>query len=1820
MANNEPIKFEKSKEQVEQEAQNIAAEKIKERQEGDYGTVRLATPSLVKKGVDILTKKPEEKKEFEFPKPEKPFPIPAPAGGSEDIFSMSAQQRKEYLKTKERMEKEQVVQEGLSIFELTDKGLREPNFDSIKNGGNVYPLFDESKQRTGDYVYYPFKGEEGYVFENATRLEAVKAAKGYYDTLRTSGANVVPQAYKNLNSLVRRSAYSGGDYNEVKKIMADEKRARFRRVLDELKKDPKYKDYTEEGLIDAAFLKAAGKEGLFGVPRYILNGLKFASAMGIGMGTRAAGGLDSFLDIVPGFDGLFTGAWTGYLNGAQKMEELFNKNTDYRDGNVLILDKNLNIDDIEDATVKPASSKYPFLSFKPSEFQKAIKQSVAPNPQIRAIRLLSEDLIFGLGVIGAVGKSSAKYYDDITNKAIDNIKKNNKSIKNITDRMIYNEAKLIRNAQFEQLRENNTDRISDRISKYLDNQLIDYNYNPLRYNLSFTASEGVLSLGMAYGEYYAQKLHKGYSFRPGEFGEGAGFYEVLGGVAGGMVSMLAASSATKLINDVGVRYATKGGLALTNLASNIVSIDPTKTVPQLLSYLKMNPDDLEAMLRGTNKLLNSDAIKEQPKLEETARAFLKKHIEFRKKDPLGAAIYIKALERNQALIQESQKLGLLSADEVYVTLGAMAENDVVKAAEYTVDQMKTGSIKVDKKFNYLVDQAAILQKKQSMQLIIDRALSRLDSANLESASELFKFREALKKHSVKIAGDTAEFESIVRNTLVYDAFKMYDGTNLATGTVSKMDELLKEHPALRKLLPTSLFKKQNGEILDKVSELSSLNGKTEAARLAMNKDLIKIIGLHKQDEIKYDAKNILSMNNVSQAGRIQEYTSTVGLTILERLDDHYKYKYTDKYQRAYEKLEQIDPEIESINISVAKEGEKSLLSKIVEEATNEVFTEDPGYMKKIERIIEPSISRTVNKNIKELTQFMNSNGGDYTASDTLQFLRETIREKRTAELGDLRKAGDEVNMYDILEFMQTTDKLTMQKGEFIFDSDIKIDIKNFQDLRKLTHDFERKYYSKQAFDTGASDPRYSTFRKISDLFDNSFESYLQYLEKYGQTQKVITQEGRPVIGKYTELASELRNVEKEYKFYYRDRQRKSLLYKEFLRFSQRVDEAYYPEDMKEAAEAAMKYEKGDIYRPADMINGQYPNSRVRNSNMLAGEFFGRILQRFKTPDEFLGELETFVGDPVIVNGRFTGEYRLPKVGTEKHKVLSHFMEAFNHYVTARQASALDKLSIKKGTELNRGYFIQKRKKFLNKDLDKLSVKGIQEHVKQTGAGELIKELEGEGEFLTLIKGIDEGIQARTNGNLNLRGAEMYKNVLTASKLSDEILYKLEETVTNITNTEKANQPKFDKIRAETSTMAKIVNNITEEGLSIYNAEEFYDYALKTYNPATKKSEFIEKLLEVSNKYYKGDEKAAKEAVADILAVGFRHKYTKVSAIQTSADPADKINQLNKRLASANSKAERKKVQQLIDIEMKIQTDIKKGLGFEKNREKFAPYFEKNYYVDGDLALNAMAENANFISKYIGKNNSVRHRKLSTIFSLSRLSQQNGKEVAQALNFVDPTHGNTKFAFNTAMSRIAAVYSGRASIRYPMAEMSFALMQKNEAEAVAALLRADDKLIDLVYDVMMTGQVDPKLYDNKVVESFFVDQLNLSKNVIRGWIDSSDEITEQGWEKDHLLGLPPEATGEEEIFPIQEDLSGMAGMVGEAGLNENKRKRDKKTFRKLIVENLNRIMSEDDKKRYYGALDQSVNELTGKPKEVIESQMKDLLRREKYEREKRQYVR
>ena len=58
----------------------------------------------------------------------------------------------------------------------------------------------------------------------------------------------------------------------------------------------------------------------------------------------------------------------------------------------------------------------------------------------------------------------------------------------------------------------------------------------------------------------------------------------------------------------------------------------------------------------------------------------------------------------------------------------MAENDVMKAAEYYIGQNRTQATKMDKNFNFLLDSQTILKKKNSLQEKIDKTLSKLSAA------------------------------------------------------------------------------------------------------------------------------------------------------------------------------------------------------------------------------------------------------------------------------------------------------------------------------------------------------------------------------------------------------------------------------------------------------------------------------------------------------------------------------------------------------------------------------------------------------------------------------------------------------------------------------------------------------------------------------------------------------------------------------------------------------------------------------------------------------------------------------------------------------------------------------------------------------------------------------------------------------------------------------------------------------------------------------------------------------------------------------------
>jgi len=1760
MAENNLIQ-QKSNEEVQRIIKEEQAVKPKKSvTENIIGGTRLLFPTpKITKSTNNKEEQQLETNKINLPPPgPKKFPTLEPdlAAPEKDIYKMSREDRRKYLAAKRTADAKKKFEE----FEESNKKekLQAPDYSSQLNVGNFHPLFDDEKTTTGDYVYYPKGKKIGHIIADSTFAEAVKEAEGVYESMKNSGKDYYTPDYDNLNSTTRLLMEADMNWEEISRIIKSKQSALYDRTIEKLKNDPKYENLSEQTLDNIAVGIVNGKQGHFAIPAYSLLQIP---GMAIGLLGRTARTMDSIIDPLPQFDGMFTGAWVNLLNKAQKIEGAFAEASGFEDNNILVLDNNINSIDPEDTSVKIASPKDPYIEITTTEFKKGFKDSSNPNVLVGAVRLLADEIVLATGVVTAVGRNAAGYYMKLAKEAEERLINRGIPAAKHTQKAILNEAKIVRKEQYEALEGNTKKTIGGYISGIYNDARIAYQNNPGRYTTEFIASEGVLNIGMATGEFYAGKWYRA----KGELQEGATPVEMAFGVTGGVAATVMTHLAINKIVPQASRFTKKVGVVGLNILGQAQSLDVTNVTTEILEHLKLKPEQLAERLKSTEPLIK--AVEGDAQLEKTMRSFLTKHVEFSRKDPAGAKLYLEALARNENLLKEAQDLGILTRDEVVLSLGAMAEMDVIKAAEYTIANQRSQATKVDTSFNFLMNGAALHDKKESLQKIIDRTLSKLSAADLSSKKDLSAFKTILQDQSVKLAGEQAELESILRGAIVYDAYQSLEGIDLSTTTTSRLEEVLNEFPALKELLPSEGLSKVQGQIAKSAKRIKQLNSKTVIAKRDMNKQLVKIVGLHDVDKIKFDPKGMLTINKTSQANRIKGYTSEVGLTILERVDDHNTFYYQGQYREAFNKLGDLPIDLKTMDVS-------KLMTKIDELNSVDVFKTDSQYLKKVEKIINPEMSKAIDKGLNELANIANeklvAQGQNpiYTAKDIREQVKQLIIEKTRAQSGPKQKVGD-ISDYQILNALSNNKNI---------DVSLNIDIDNFLDLRRLTSDFERKYYKSD------DKPQYGNFKKISDVFDETFDGYLDYLKKEGMEQRAITQDGVDVSSKMDDLVADLAKAEEDYKINFRDRQRTSLLYKKFLRYSERVDGRGYSDDLKEAAKEAITYEKGDIYRPVGMVNGQYPSKRIRSSNNKAESFFDDLLKEFNTRDSFLNELERAFGT-AYRNKKGQVVYRFPKDGEPLAESFKHFISAFNFYVTAKQMKGIDELTLLKKTEM----FKNTEKEFLDSDLSKLSPAEVKKYVESMGGGALFSKL-GE-EDLTLIKSIDEGLKIRTNNEMSIGGAKMYELIFKAAQESETLSSAIETTVDNITKRTRANQPKFDKVRAQTSELAGIMKKIIDKGVNVNNAQEFYQVASNSFDYNTGKSVFLEKVIETSTKYY-GSREEAEKAVSNLLSMGFQHTHTKKTAVKKWPPTTTRIDQLEKdkgfvgKVKSKGVLGDRATRRTSLEDESPASQ-----LDRIKDTTVRAPSKDFEYYVDGQAATIEMADNAQFIAKYIGRNNTERHRKLTVIFELSKLANRSGEQVAKDMNMVDPTHGNVKFGFNQAMSRIAAVYSGRASFRYPLAEMSFALMQKREADAVAALLQADGKFIDLVYNTMLTGEVDPKFMDSKAIESFFIDQTRFGTAIALGFFDHHKESTLEDAEIDLLKGIGADQTGENRIAsPIVEDMSGLAGLIGQPGLGVKKRKRKIKTYREFVSDKIKEMMTDDDKVIFFEAFDKVTEEL------------------------------
>ena len=1759
---------------------NIAIEKKKEPSLLERGaqSIKIVSPTLGFAAQEVvkLLENPEESQLKNLKKLKKETTKKQPlftqqddqfAFGEADIgyFSLSQEQRDAVLKAEKRQQNQNILDKfNKKFLERPENKLLKPSFGYDPDRDTLIPLTQidstDISTRT-DFVYYPRSKKVGYILEDMNREEAKNEALKYYDYMKSTGSKFYTPDHEELNSLTRRMIEAQGDWNLIKDIIQDEEPLLFENALEQLNSNPAYDDVSEFTKRNIATNMAAARAGLYAVPSYLLT-----------VGMRSSATIDMLLDVLPQFDGLFTSMFTTVANSAQRLEEGFEKAAEYDDNRILILDEDPYSTNQGD-TIKIINPSYPYKNLYLSEVRGLLQDAEAPDTLTKAVRYFADDFGLSMGVITAVGKQSLNYYTRLSKIAERNLKNRGFNVKNIDPKIVFGEMKAIRNAQFEKLKANNKATIGKRIGKYFDETRLDYVKNPSKYMLEFGASEGFINLGFAGGENYLNLL----KFGETEEGYENAFQGIIGAVFAGMTGQISVGIGL----NKGRLLTKKVGILATRAANNIFSLDPTGTVDRALKYLEMKPEQLEARLKSSDPVLKAN---KNPELEKRLRAFLTRHVEFARDNPKEALVYLNALKRNRDLLQEAEDLGIIDKDQVILTLGQMAENDVMKAAEYYIGQNRTQATKMDKNFNFLLDSQTILKKKNSLQEQIDKTLSKLSAAELPTNSQLSIFRDLLQKKQAELAGDTKELESIIRNALVYDMYKIMDGVDLPTETATVIEEILTDNPALRKLLDSDDVKKQMQEIAPDFNLLKNINAKTILARKKYNTAIAEYKGLSEDNLIKYNENDVMEYKNPMTAQIIQGYTSKVGLTIAERLDDHYMFFHRNQYQKAFDGLDNIPDDLRTIDVS-------NLLFKVDMANREGVLKGDEYFRKKINQVVSPQLTSKLRANAAKLANILNQNGGQYDVDDVLQMVTQKALRTRQTAMGDRLLSPNTVSNIELLAVFDGFNKTKKFGGGEIFNTTVDVDVDNLVDFRKTTSHYERKYFKADA-------GKYEFYKDINKLHDEVFDNYLNYISTKGDAVKTIIQEGRDIEPPLMQLVNKLRKAETGFRKH-RERLRNSDLYNMFLQFSERVDNDLYEGlSLTEKSNKAKEFMDGSFIPEGASLQGQY-SGRKRNSNMPAENFFDQLFKRYDSPKSILDELEIFFG---VKEGN---RYRLPKPGEASYDSFKFFMKAMNDYVSARYAKGLDNLKAKGKQTL----FEDKIKKYLNADFENYSITDLKNITKDLGVDNILKELDED--FIKKVTGLDDVIKRSYNDkDFNLAGSAMYEQVFKAAYLSPKVEESLSNLVTTIQKELKIKQPQYDAAAEKAKTLTKIANEIVSKGGAVYNAADFYKLAVKEMDEQGN-SKFLDKIIEVAvenNAFGENTKEKAEAVIGNILSVGFQHTHTRKGKLKswTEGKSAKELEEgdLNRTLDQTDDAKTK-----LGQDEKALNADINSMQKTSKN----APKFENEFFVDADTGIEELVKNKDFFVKYVNKGDSKNYKKLMVIFQLSRITRESGEQTARALNLVDPTHGNVKFGFNQAMSRIAAVYSGRASFRYPMAEMSFALMQKREADAISALLQADHEFVDLVFEVMLTGEVDPGKLKPRVVESFFVDMLALSPAYINSFLEGSHDISNDVIERDVISSLSDEALGINKIIPppepIEQDPSGLEEFIGSprAAREASKYKKNVISYKAFLAKLVKDQMDKDEKLKFFDVLDATVKKLETVPFKEIQSTIKSLRR-------------
>ena len=1613
-------------------------------------------------------------------------------------------------------------------------GLRQPEWTGNIDTSSLKPfdkdLYEQKPDEKQLWVYYPYKDSGGYEMPNRNNLEAFSSADAVYSDLKTTGSRYWIPAFRKLDTLQRGLLALQGDPKGVTELLRREARDDYKKNLAWVKRQrlptiggaaQPMDDDTAEWIANHITL---AEHYAFAMPNYMY------SASG-----RLLGGIDSVLNIIPQWDGLLIDTLVAVANDTQEgfaLEEKIEDQVLGQDSNsgIYILD-----DDIFGPTTTALTHHSPFARMSADELEGMIKHSEDPNLTTKIIRTFLDEFGIVASLVMGVGTGSniLGWGARMERTALLALEK--KGIKASEKTVLQEMRNIIQATYKEQIKETQT-KITPWLKKQYDLARSEWYLNPIKYLNDLAQTEGAFVAGAEMTSHILENRIGGLHTNFGEFetlgttfdlDEGAEtVLEIMGGLAGVITHTIGKDY---IYN--GINYGARVGNELYRGGINLPVMNVV--VKPFFDMLNLGPDAIRKALISGKPLLDP-ALNIDPSTRKTLRRMARTLLKIQDDQPESIASMLESSNFYNQLKEEGEKYGY-TIPQAIESMGMVFRLRELRSAE-TKMMAEGRALKLGTNMKFLTHMIILNHTRQSIELQIAEAIAEMPE--IEKGREmpmLNRLKDILTLQQAEMEAERAMRNELLNRAVSAQFMYHLHGWTLNADTESgkELFDLLQKYKEYN-LTPDELKQVQAANTQLKESKLNSAT--TRASLNAFRRKIAELNEVTPENIDKYveNPEEGLLMENANTATDIKNYTSKVFVNNMVRTHEFGELHYGNLYDTALKAIAKAqDPAVSTVDIvNLALNINRGVREGVFMVGGKDVFTE-------ISEVVKEPLQKQYDEMIEQVQASIDAaalqTGQEIGDPSTGWFSVKERIQKEMLENDQYAARTKDITLLDKIEYVATMPLVTDSNLEFT----MKIPFEKLHDLRKKTRKLARV-----AFDAKESS-KGNRLTELSNDMTAVIDPHIAYV-KSSKNPKLV------------EAGEAFEEAETMWEMHVANRLRENESISLLDGFNRPVGKQL-DKDRGERSKLSIEI--------VDPNTGLPKNKLFEVGNWISGrmiandeEYLDTLFETYSATRIF-NNLATTYGTPkkVVEFGKERIKYRFPTEHEPRYEPFMAAIELLNTYISAKWATNLDQLAA------------QGKLKWIDEISQETNLAGIQEAAK---FGQLPPELIASGDksmlnFAKKVQLLDRKIQKiYSNDNrapnfgpkLRLIGADvanqiptLQRNISDLQKVSVATLRRLGEAV-------KQRQQDSDR----TIHFIKILQGLQSTDFSakrarLQNAESYVDMALadlqdtiptekiiaygKAETATDVYSPILEKLIKSAVESGAGTETEVRQLFSDILALGTVDKFTHLSTEwewenkelwDSIISKTKKEKGMLSRAAGAASKV-RESIKDLTESGSYFpddtmterylnETDMKRDLIRNQKNTDASPKTQK--YVDGPALYEHLTTHYDFYKKYM--NNSL--DELLWLVKVAMVTTD-PKDVLDTKHLRSPSYGMMNIQPNTVQSRAAGVYNKRASIRWPLIEMSWALLSHREADALTALLANDGLYIAAMTEVMTTGAIDGKKYRPKLFESFFADAVTKSSDIAQGFYEANREYNDiEGHFLDALILLLPEEYAPKRLFP------------------------------------------------------------------------------------------